>query len=594
MENGGTTNGDGYIEPGEGPFSLAVILENAGLANLGTATNINAVLTTANPDVTINTGASTYNNLAANTSGVNNTPYSFDVSSDLTCGTPLDFSFTATSTEGTYARFLRIPTGAPSAAALPFILDDVESGVGGWVTATNISTGGFKISTEDAHSPTHSWVEAEGANYPSNLDTTLTSPLLDFTAYDKIILSFWHRYATEAGFDYGIVEASRDGGTTWDIVVAYDGVGAWQQVNLDLSDYLAYASNAKVRFHFISDPSVTDMGWFVDDIGVTANPRVCHPATLALSPASSTSAHLGSQILTQTIALTNTGIATLDWATDESTLFTGLQASAAALTNAPDATRVAQPHAIRPTAHLGQVPANVPQAALVDGTFESTQGYITPYWDVFSSNFGTPLCDAGCGTAGQYSGDWFVWFGGAGSNTAESGYIAQTAFIPTGSAWLSFWLRMSGAGTGVMTITVDGNSVFNVTQAQTSTYANYTKVMVDISAYADGGAHTIMFAEDDPATAGNFSVFVDDISLFSFPNAACSGTLPWLSVTAGGSLDSGNSGALNLVFDSTGVAAGTYNGTICLASSDPAQPLRVVPVTMVVNSYKTWLPLIRK
>lgn len=579
-ENGGTTNGNGYIEPGEGPFSLTVVLSNTDLPNLGPANNINAVLTTLVPDVTVNTANSTYPNLAANVGAPNNTPFAFDVGADFVCGAPLDFNLTATTNEGTYSRFLRIPTGAHSAAALSIIMDDVELGPGLWMTATNSSLAGFRISTEDAHSPTHSWVEGEGAAYPSSLDTTLTSPVFDFTSYDVINLDFWHRYGTEAGFDYGMVETSRDGGATWEVVVAYDDVsGGWLQESLDLSPYLAYASQAQVRFHFTSDGSVSDIGWFVDDIVLTANPRVCNPPVLWLSPASLMSAQFAGQTMTHTAWVTNTGGTTLDWATDESALLTGPVAPEFSAAPAEDLVR--QPVQRSNTPAL--LPTNVPQAALVDGTYESTQSYSNPYWDEYSLGFGTPLCDAGCGGSPSHSGDWFLWYGGAGNNTAEEGYVSQSAIIPDGSAWLSFWLRMGGTGQGVFTVTVDGNTVFNVTQAQTTTYANYTKVMVDLSAYADGGLHEIMLAEADPATAGNFSVFVDDVALLSFPDVACGGSLSWLNVwPTTGSLNSGMTGTLGLAFNATGMTPGTYTGTVCLANSDPTWPLRAIPVTLTV------------
>ncbi|MCB0785431.1 MAG: hypothetical protein KDB87_08920, partial [Flavobacteriales bacterium] len=55
-------------------------------------------------------------------------------------------------------------------------------------------------------------------------------------------------------------------------------------------------------------------------------------------------------------------------------------------------------------------------AQINDGGFEGGAG--GGAWTEASTNFGTPLCDAGCGTCGgpcvSRTGTWYVWFGGAG------------------------------------------------------------------------------------------------------------------------------------------------------------------------------------
>ncbi|MCZ7652110.1 MAG: M14 family zinc carboxypeptidase [Thermoanaerobaculia bacterium] len=143
---------------------------------------------------------------------------------------------------------------------LPLFADDVEQGNAGWTAATP-----WVITTAQSHSPTHSWTDSPGGNYGNNVDTSLTSPVLDLTGAAGVELSFWHRYVTESDYDYCHVEVSTDG-VTWDEVVAYDGSQTtWQEVTLSLPQ-LDGAATAQVRFRLTSDISQTRDGWYVDDI----------------------------------------------------------------------------------------------------------------------------------------------------------------------------------------------------------------------------------------------------------------------------------------------------------------------------------------
>jgi subtilisin family serine protease len=59
--------------------------------------------------------------------------------------------------------------------------------------------------------------------------------------------------------------------------------------------------------------------------------------------------------------------------------------------------------------------------------------------------------------------------------------------------------------------------------------------------------------------------------------------LPWLSeAPISGTLDAGEGVAVQVSFDSTGLAEGAYNGALGILSSDPVQPFFSVPVTMNV------------
>lgn len=150
--------------------------------------------------------------------------------------------------------------------------DDVEDGNLGWTAQSP-----WAITTEASHSPTHSWTESPGSNYGNNRDVSLTSPVWDLSDSSGLSLSFWHQYDTEEDYDYATVEYSLDGGTNWTSAASYNGSNlTWHQQVIDIPE-LDGQANARVRFHFTSDGSLTYQGWHVDDIVVNAAGPACAP-----------------------------------------------------------------------------------------------------------------------------------------------------------------------------------------------------------------------------------------------------------------------------------------------------------------------------
>src|SRR5690606_1957864 len=61
--------------------------------------------------------------------------------------------------------------------------------------------------------------------------------------------------------------------------------------------------------------------------------------------------------------------------------------------------------------------------------------------------------------------------------------------------------------------------------------------------------------------------------------------LPWASVSqSAGTTAPGASSDVTVTFDSTGLAVGSYDGLLCVASDDPVTPLVEVPVSLTVTS----------
>ncbi|MBL7174696.1 MAG: S8 family serine peptidase [Desulfobacteraceae bacterium] len=86
-------------DPGETDIALTLTLKNMGLAD---ATNISAVLTTADPFITIVNGSSNYYDLTAGNTGDSLTPYRFDVATSCFPGHIAEFTLSISADSGLY------------------------------------------------------------------------------------------------------------------------------------------------------------------------------------------------------------------------------------------------------------------------------------------------------------------------------------------------------------------------------------------------------------------------------------------------------------------------------------------------------------
>ncbi|PZR52360.1 peptidase M6 [Xylanimonas oleitrophica] len=116
----------------------------------------------------------------------------------------------------------------------------------------------------------------------NNLDSTIASPA--FVVPDAATLTAKANYAIEVGYDYAYVEVSTDGGETWTAVetnrsgpatpgsgntgYGIDGTtdGQWVDLTADLSAYAG--ATAQLRFRYVSDGGVNELGFLVDDVAV--------------------------------------------------------------------------------------------------------------------------------------------------------------------------------------------------------------------------------------------------------------------------------------------------------------------------------------
>jgi subtilisin-like proprotein convertase family protein len=295
------------------------------------------------------------------------------------------------------------------------------------------------------------------------------------------------------------------------------------------------------------------------------------------------------QVTTDTLTIQNTGNADLVWTIDEDNTRPW---------NSPNPVQPRDTSApVERLGAAGGATTVAPEAGPIvgDGSFEA--GTPNPEWEEFSSNFGTPLCDAVCGTGGgtgPRTGLWWAWFGG--TTAAETGILTQTVTIPSGSAELSFWLEIPATATGTngfLSVRMDGTEVFRAEET-TPGYGTYAEVTVDASAYADGGSHELVFFSSTDAGSAVTNFFVDDVAITATAGGTCDAPsdIPWLTLSStGGTTAGGASSNVSVVYNSATLAAGTYTGTLCIESNDADEPLVQVPVSLEVADGPTAVSL---
>lgn len=118
------------------------------------------------------------------------------------------------------------------------------------------------------------WIAGTGTSYPANSNASLTSAALDLSADSTVILRFEQRCATQARFDFGIVEVRTSPSAPWTEVHRCEGDANWRRIELPLPQ-LAGAAAAQIRFRFTSDASTSAQGFAVDDIVLDASGAAC-------------------------------------------------------------------------------------------------------------------------------------------------------------------------------------------------------------------------------------------------------------------------------------------------------------------------------
>lgn len=131
-----------------------------------------------------------------------------------------------------------------------------------------------KTGPMSAVSPPNVWATDLDNTYENGSNYSLISPVIDLTDVSEATLTFNHWYEIEGGYDFGYVEATKDGGTTWTELGKFShntNGKQWTPVFYGLNALTG--NEVQFRFRLTSDNSVVRTGWFIDDfrvLGVTA------------------------------------------------------------------------------------------------------------------------------------------------------------------------------------------------------------------------------------------------------------------------------------------------------------------------------------
>jgi hypothetical protein len=216
---------------------------------------------------------------------------------------------------------------------------------------------------------------------------------------------------------------------------------------------------------------------------------------------------------------------------------------------------------------------------ILDPSFEAYTP--NPYWDEYSATFGTPLCtvaDCGTGTGtGPRTGSVWSWFGGAAAG--DTGSVAQDVQIDPGIATMRFYVEQYVCGdagaSNYLRLEIDGTEIWRTDGTDPACGEfGYREITLDVSEFADGMTHEIMFYSQ---TVGSGNFFLDDVELHLEPG----GDVPWLSVfPESGTVDGDSTTDVTVTFDATDMLMGDYDAILRVMGQ--GQPAMEVPVTLHV------------
>ncbi len=253
--------------------------------------DVQSFTTTANPSGTETpTPTSTPGSATATPTS---TPYSASA-------TPSPSSTATATSTGTIRPSTATPTPTATQANPPFaaFADTFDPVSESWTHFAALGSDDWGLSTAYSHSPGNSYFCSEPATIKD--DYLLTRPIL---IPANAVLSFWHTYKIETGYDGAVIEISTDGGATFtdlgSLITAgiYNGtiasgwgnpiagrpawtggtIGVWSQVSVDLSVYAGQA--AIIRFRMTSDNGTAKLGWYIDDVSIIGSAVTSTPTS---------------------------------------------------------------------------------------------------------------------------------------------------------------------------------------------------------------------------------------------------------------------------------------------------------------------------
>ncbi|MFZ5813775.1 MAG: S8 family serine peptidase [Bacillota bacterium] len=172
--------------------------------------------------------------------------------------------------------------GAPSAEAsataadvTTLFFDDMEGGEGSWSHSGTNDPWQWGVPTHgpgSAASGMNLWGTNLADDYSEGTNASLVTPPIDLSGLSTVSLQFSHWYSLERNFDFGRVEITVNGGSSWTQLAQYTSPASggapvgWESPIIDLSAYTG--QTIQLRFRMTSDSSINYAGWYIDDVRV--------------------------------------------------------------------------------------------------------------------------------------------------------------------------------------------------------------------------------------------------------------------------------------------------------------------------------------
>ncbi|UCF62712.1 MAG: immune inhibitor A, partial [bacterium] len=202
--------------------------------------------------------------------------------------------------------------------------DNAESGFSQWISGGSSAL--WNTTTSAFQSPTHSFTDSPGGNYPNSANYWMRSSSIDLIQATTAELNFWTKWDIEADWDFAVIEISNNGGSSWNHLIGqymssasgigtqtaglhgYDGQqNQWVEESIDLSAYCG--QTIILRYRMTTDGSVTGDGWYVDDVHIrTLGQTTNIPPYIATATALNNQTFSGASYGVDAIILDDSGI----------------------------------------------------------------------------------------------------------------------------------------------------------------------------------------------------------------------------------------------------------------------------------------------
>lgn len=146
--------------------------------------------------------------------------------------------------------------------------ENFEGTISGWTIESDWEIGTPTSGPNSGYNSTNCAATVLTGAYNDNSNYRLISPTITLPSLTnpsaQIELKLYEWFYIESGYDYGKIEVSTDGGTTWTELDSRSGVSDWIENLILLTSY--EGQTIQLGFHFTSDGTVTQSGWYIDNI----------------------------------------------------------------------------------------------------------------------------------------------------------------------------------------------------------------------------------------------------------------------------------------------------------------------------------------